>query len=185
MSGKKDPKRAPRALNLPKMSALWEDSALALRSKYMKMEIFKYLRSLSMLTMRLLVKKVIKKRNQRKTSSGLMDSSSFLRIQLQAVPHISICLLGKTARGYPKGKILVGRFLCLIFYPILRNLNFLFNAANLKKYWLSLHLQAMLLWYGHKHLLTLQERVIMESILANTFSCREENHESLFQYLME
>lgn len=82
MSGKKDPKRAPRALNLPKMSALWEDSALALRSKYMKMEIFKYLRLLSMLTMRLLVKKVIKKRNQRKTSSGLMDSSSFQRIQL-------------------------------------------------------------------------------------------------------
>ena len=185
MSGKKDPKRAPRALNLPKMSALWEDSALALRSKYMKMEIFKYLRSLSMLMKRHQLKKVIKKRNQRKTSFGLTDSSLFQRIQLQAGPHTSICLLGKTARGCQKDKILAGRYLCLIYYPILRNLNFLYNAASPKKFWLSHHPQAMLHWYGLKHSLTLQERVIMESILANTFSCREENHESLFQYLME
>jgi hypothetical protein len=52
MSGKKDPRRAQRASSLPKMSALWADLALALRSKYMKMEIFKYLRSLSMLMMK-------------------------------------------------------------------------------------------------------------------------------------
>lgn len=46
MSGKKDPKKAPRALNLLKMNDLWVDSAPALKSKYMKMETFKYLKSL-------------------------------------------------------------------------------------------------------------------------------------------
>lgn len=39
--------------------------------------------------------------------------------------------------------------------------------------------------FGLKHLLTLQVRVTMESIPANTFSYREEKQESLFQYLME
>jgi hypothetical protein len=73
----------------------------------------------------------------------------------------------------------------LIYYPILRNLNFLFNAASLKKFWLSHHLLDMLHWYGLKHSLTRQERVIMESIHANTFSYREEKQESSFPYLME
>ncbi len=185
MSGKKDPRRAQRASSLPKMSALWADLALALRSKYMKMEIFKYLRSLSMLMMRHQLKKVIKKRNQRKTSFGLTASSLFQHIQLQVVPLINICLLGKTVKDCQKGKILVGRYLCLIYYRILRNLNFLFNAANLKKFWLSLPLLDMLHWFGLKHSLTLQVRVIMESIPANTFNYREEKQESLFQYLME
>jgi len=184
MSGRKDPRRALKALSLLRMKDLWEDSALALKLKYMKMVTIKYLRSLSMPMKRHWPKRVPKKRNQRRIDSGSMASSSYLHTHPRVVLLTNIFLLGKIVKDYLRSKTSEAKSTFLTFYRTLISLNSLFNAANLKKYWLNLLPQAMLLLFGHKLSLTLQAKAIMENIPANIFNCKVENQECLFQFLM-
>jgi hypothetical protein len=87
-------------------------------------------------------------------------------------------------KDYLRSKTSEAKSTFLTFYLTLISLNSLFNAANLKKYWLNLLPQAMLLLFGHKLSLTLQAKAIMENIPANIFNCKVENQECVFEFLM-
>ena len=130
------------------------------------------------------LKKRQRKKSQRNLSFGSMDLSLSQPILHREVLNTNIYSHGRIVKVSPSVKISAAKYTCSISCPILRSPNFQFNAANLKKSWSNLPPQAMPHLYGLKLLSTHLERVTTVSIHANTFSCREANQESSFQFLM-
>ena len=118
-------------------------------------------------------------------SFGLMVSSLYQHTPLKEGPTINSYLLGKTVKVYLKKRMSEDKFMFMTYFRILKSPNFQFNVVRHRKYWLSPLQLGMQPLSGLKILLTHQVKATMESMHANTFSCKEVNLEYLYQYLME